>query len=61
MSLTLQEAPAVTDGGGDLASLVIKFHRNWHTEQDDPAKCIDMCRVANEVINLDAAFYGTDA
>lgn len=58
MSTTTLEKTAV-DTGSDLASLVIKFHRTWH-ETDDPAKCIDMCRVATECLTLDETFYGTD-
>lgn len=61
MSQATLEKKTSVDAGSDLASLVIAFHRNWHTETDDPKKCIDMCRVAGECIELDEQFYGTDA
>lgn len=61
MSLTtLEEAPAISDGGGDLASLVVAYHRQQHA--GEPQSCTEkMCQVADQCVTLDAMFYGTNA
>lgn len=60
------EKKTALDAGSDLASLVIAYHReapDHHEWTDvDPKDCKhDMCRVAHQVIYLDAMLYGTDA
>lgn len=59
MSAVLEEVPPITDGGGDLASLVIAYHRTAHA--GEPEACNEkMCKVAHACVELDAMFYGTD-
>lgn len=62
MSVATLEGPSVgTDEGSDLASLVVAYHRRAHAGVD-PAVCAEkVCRVADQVVNLDAMFYGDDA
>lgn len=65
MSQATLEKKTSVDAGSDLASLVIAYH-HWSPDHHDwtdvaPKDCKhDMCRVAAECIDLDAAFYGTD-
>lgn len=63
MSQATLEKKTAVDAGSDLASLVIAYHREKHGDWTDvdPSHCEHtMCRVADEVVNLDAQFYGTD-
>lgn len=55
---TLEETVIGADGGGDLASLVVAYHRANHPGelQDCPHK---MCGVADQCVTLDAMFYGS--
>lgn len=66
MSQATLEKKTAVDAGSDLASLVIAYHREApdHHEWTDvePKDCKhSICRVADEVVSLDASFYGTDA
>lgn len=57
MSAVLEEVPPITDGGGDLASLVIAYHRTAHA--GEPEACNEkMCNTAHDCIELDSMFYG---
>lgn len=60
------EKKTAVDAGSDLASLVIAYHRSSPEHNSwtdvDPAHCEHaMCRVADEVLSLDALMLGTDA
>lgn len=64
MSQATLEQKTSVDAGSDLASLVIAYHRQHHGDWTDvdPALCEHtMCRVADEVVGLDALLLGTDA
>lgn len=54
---TLEKTAIGSDDHGDLASLVVAYHRTNHSgEMQD---CIQkMCVVADQCVTLDAMFYG---
>lgn len=60
MSIATLETTAIgSDEGSDLASLVVAYHRRAH--QGEPAGCAEkVCRVADQVVTLDAMFFGAD-
>lgn len=62
MSIATLETTAVqADEGSDLASLVVAYHRRAHAGIE-PAACAEKaCRVAHQVVDLDAMFFGADA
>lgn len=60
MSVLSPERVAVGNGT-DLASLVVAYHRRAHTAVFVSECAEDMCRCANEVIELDALMLGLDA
>lgn len=63
MSQATLEKKTAVDAGSDLASLVIAYHHKHHGDWfPDPADCDEqMCRTADECVNLDALMFGTDA
>ena len=60
MSVLSPERVAVGNGS-DLASLVVAYHRRAHMSVFISECAEDMCRTANEVIELDSLMYELDA
>lgn len=61
MSVLSPERFAVIGNGSDLASLVVAYHRRAHATILVSECAEDMCRTANEVIELDSMLYELDA
>lgn len=54
---TLEKTAIGSDDHGDLASLVVAYHRTNHS--GEPGDCpYKICTVADQCVTLDAMFYG---
>lgn len=61
MSVLSPERLVIIGNGSDLASLVISYHRRAHATVFISECVEDMCRTANEVVELDSMLYELDA